>query len=348
MKGDDNLETFSVAVITYNQEDFILETLNSVYNQDHDNIELVISDDGSTDKTCEKVAAWLNKFSKRFSRAIIVRSDENQGVVYNMFRAIRETKSQYIKIIAGDDILATDAISKAYIIFKENEDWLLFSGEHIDFKFSEKQSKYIIVGKGQKFSEKQFFSMNPKEQFRRLCNHSPIVAPSVFYRRAFFDIIKLDNYDFKVIEDKPLWLLATLKGIKIPYCKGPKVFRRIHSKSLSGSYSTSSLIEKRFRILYFSDQRRYIDEIIKINEHLLGTREKKYLDLIERRLDEIENNNYRIKKRTKVKQIYGYLYAPYMFLDEFTRIYNKLVCSLNGYKRDSRKLTEALKEPKKA
>lgn len=339
------METFSVVVITYNQEDFILETLNSVYNQNYDDIELVISDDGSTDRTPEKIVSWLDKNSRRFSNAILVRNNENQGVVRNLFRGIRETNSEYIKTIAGDDVFATDALSKAYSILDEHKDCLVFSGDHVEFRYSEKEREYEIIGKGQTVSEKQFFSMNSKDQFRRLCNHSPIVAPSVFFRKSFFSTVSLDNYNFRIIEDRPLWLLTTLKGIRIPYYKGPQVFRRIHNKSLSRAYSTSSTIEKNSRRYFFADQRRYIEEIIRPNDHLLGRSEKKYLDLLIKRLVEIENNNYRIQKTHFTKKIREYMNAPYLFLDKLTRIYTKLVCSINGYKQYAQELAEALKEP---
>ena len=49
----------SIIVITYNSAKFVLETLESAKAQTYQNIELIISDDGSTDNTVQICREWL-------------------------------------------------------------------------------------------------------------------------------------------------------------------------------------------------------------------------------------------------------------------------------------------------
>ncbi|MBR5577209.1 MAG: glycosyltransferase [Bacteroidaceae bacterium] len=51
----------SIVVITYNSSKYVLETLESVKAQDYPNIELIVSDDRSTDNTFELVNQWIEE-----------------------------------------------------------------------------------------------------------------------------------------------------------------------------------------------------------------------------------------------------------------------------------------------
>ena len=76
-------KTFSVVVLTYNQEVFVEETLNSIYNQTFKNIELVISDDASKDSTQEVIADWIESHKDRFSNVVINFNRKNLGLSGN-------------------------------------------------------------------------------------------------------------------------------------------------------------------------------------------------------------------------------------------------------------------------
>ena len=51
----------SIVVITYNNSNYIEETLESIKSQTYNNIELIVSDDCSTDKTVEITEEWIDK-----------------------------------------------------------------------------------------------------------------------------------------------------------------------------------------------------------------------------------------------------------------------------------------------
>ena len=101
----------SVRVITYNSSRTVIETLDSIKNQTYQNIELIISDDCSPDNTVEVCEAWLEANKSRFARTELITVTQNTGTAANINRAIRACHGEYIKGIAGDDILEPECIS---------------------------------------------------------------------------------------------------------------------------------------------------------------------------------------------------------------------------------------------
>ncbi len=76
----------SVIVITHNSSDFILETLDSIRLQTYEGIELIISDDASTDETVSICTDWLKEHKKRFVGASLLRHPEQGGIAVNCNR----------------------------------------------------------------------------------------------------------------------------------------------------------------------------------------------------------------------------------------------------------------------
>ena len=95
----------SIGIITYNSEKTILETLNSAYNQTYKNIELIISDDFSHDNTVNICKEWISEHSSRFVNCFVLTSTQNTGTSANCNRLINYCSGEYLKILAGDDIL---------------------------------------------------------------------------------------------------------------------------------------------------------------------------------------------------------------------------------------------------
>jgi len=60
-----NQPLVSIHIITYNQIDFIHDTLTSALEQDYENLEVVVADDGSTDGTAEVILEYAKKYPNR-------------------------------------------------------------------------------------------------------------------------------------------------------------------------------------------------------------------------------------------------------------------------------------------
>lgn len=99
----------SVHIITYNQIAFIRETLESALNQDYDNLEVVVSDDGSTDGTAEVIVEYAKKYG---SRLVPIIDQGNLGITGNSNRGLAHCSGKYIAFQGGDDVLYPGKISR--------------------------------------------------------------------------------------------------------------------------------------------------------------------------------------------------------------------------------------------
>ena len=97
----------SVIVPAYNAETFIQRTLDSILAQTYTNIEVLVVDDGSQDRT----AAIVESFVEKNSRVILLRQ-KNAGVAAARNLAIEKSRGQYIAPIDSDDIWYPQKLEK--------------------------------------------------------------------------------------------------------------------------------------------------------------------------------------------------------------------------------------------
>jgi glycosyltransferase involved in cell wall biosynthesis len=100
-----NLE-FSICIPTYNGESYIGETLKSIFNQDFQNYEIIISDDNSTDHTIEVIKSFKDE------RIKIFKNKENLGYGRNLEVLRKLAKGDILFLMGQDDILGNSALSK--------------------------------------------------------------------------------------------------------------------------------------------------------------------------------------------------------------------------------------------
>ena len=105
------MENKKVAVImsTYNGERFIREQLDSILNQTYKNIEVVVRDDGSKDKTVEIVKEYMEKYSN-----IVLYQGENLGFIKSFFELLNLAEADYYSYADQDK---TEAPQDEYVPF---------------------------------------------------------------------------------------------------------------------------------------------------------------------------------------------------------------------------------------
>jgi len=109
-------ETFvSVIVPAWNAEETLLETLESAAAQTHRNLEILIVDDGSTDRTGDIAAG----FCASEPRALLLRQD-HRGLAAARNRAIDEAKGDYIAPLDADDLWHAQKIERQLQTFAES------------------------------------------------------------------------------------------------------------------------------------------------------------------------------------------------------------------------------------
>jgi glycosyltransferase involved in cell wall biosynthesis len=225
----------SVIVTTYNLDRYVIDTLNSIKNQTYKNIELVITDDASSDKTVEICNNWLIENHSRFVRSVIITSERNKGIPSNYNRGLLATTGEWIKPIAGDDSLESECIRENVNYVLNNKDvFVLFS--HLKVY-------------NNNFSDENYVSLEPltpptdlinptisaQQQFRLLLIRDRVgyVASQFFKKEILLD---LNGWDERYeVEDNPMWLKLTKNGYKLHFLEKALVKYRVHNNSHSHS-----------------------------------------------------------------------------------------------------------------
>ncbi|GGI58038.1 glycosyltransferase family 2 protein [Winogradskyella haliclonae] len=122
-----NVPLVSICIPTYNGETYIEECLNSALSQTYKNIELIISDDASSDRTL----ALINRLKENTEIPIHIFHHAPKGIGANWNNCIKNSNGQYIKFLFQDDVLAPDCVEKLVnVMFSESNIALVYAKRH--------------------------------------------------------------------------------------------------------------------------------------------------------------------------------------------------------------------------
>lgn len=119
----------SVLIPAYNHENYIQKTIESIINQTYPNIELIILDDGSKDKTWEKITELKPKCENRFVK-IHFETKQNEGTCITLNKLLKLSSGEFVYIIASDDLSKPQAIEKEVKFLQDNPDYALAVGDN--------------------------------------------------------------------------------------------------------------------------------------------------------------------------------------------------------------------------
>lgn len=195
------MDIATVLVIAYNSETTVIETLNSIYHQTYQTLELIIADDASRDNTCQLCAEWIEKNKTRFHKILLLKHETNRGIPGNINDALKVVTGKYFKLLAADDILEFDAMEQYIQFLKCNARKIPIGKVTL---FPEHSVNYMSVSK---YCEKcyEFADLGEKEQYRELLIQNRIVAPAAScYPTAL--IRECSGYDerLRTMEDYPM------------------------------------------------------------------------------------------------------------------------------------------------
>ena len=142
----------SILISAYNEQDYIQDCVNSCVQQTYENIEIVVFNDGSYDKT----SLILKENYGNIANIHIIDSKENKGKIFGFNTAYNRSTGEYIHLLGGDDVLTPNCLSnlvKSINISKKN-----FSVFHeIDITNDK------LIPTGDKLLYKRFASITEKE-----------------------------------------------------------------------------------------------------------------------------------------------------------------------------------------
>ncbi len=103
----------SFVLIAYKQEKFIREAVEAAFAQDYPFLEIILSDDCSSDKTYSLMEELAANYQGNH-RVILNRTERNLGLVGHVNQVIEKTQGDFIVLAGGDDISAPERVSEVY------------------------------------------------------------------------------------------------------------------------------------------------------------------------------------------------------------------------------------------
>lgn len=209
------LKNIAIVLITYNSEKTVVATLNSFLEQSYrlSDIEVVISDDGSTDGTVKIINDWLSHNEFKFFNVKFIVNEANLGVSGNVKGAYEAVTSEWIKPIAGDDTLATNCLSDNVEYIKQHPDCKFLFSYSECFSLTDNEFKSISPGPAAAI----LFELSSDEQFKVLQKTNFPIAPTAFLNKNAINKVGGVNLNFRNIDDYPLWYQATKHGYKLHF-----------------------------------------------------------------------------------------------------------------------------------
>ncbi len=120
------MPTVSVIIHTYNNEKFIVETLESVLNQTYKDYEIIVIDDGSVDSTRNMLLPYMQKIKYHYK--------ENGGIASAKNAGISLSKAEFIAFLDHDDLWVPDKLKMQMECFNENPQAGLVYAKYTSFR----------------------------------------------------------------------------------------------------------------------------------------------------------------------------------------------------------------------
>jgi glycosyltransferase involved in cell wall biosynthesis len=189
----------SVVMASYNHERWIAESIASVLDQTMGDLELIIVDDGSFDRTVQVAAAFDD------SRIRLYPLDQNQGAAAALNLAIQQARSDLVAVINSDDLWAPTKLARQLeVLDAQPEVVAVFTGAG----FVGEDSKPLPIGSIPQWHE--VFRQPDRSQaqwFRYLFESgNALCHPSVLVRRRFYEDRGLYDNRMRQIPDLQRWV----------------------------------------------------------------------------------------------------------------------------------------------
>ncbi len=265
-----SLPFFSVIIPLYNKEKFIERAINSVLNQTMQNFELIIIDDGSTDKSLDVVKFFNDDRIRLISK-------KNEGVSIARNTGILISKSDYIAFLDADDEWLVDFLETIQNLISRFPEAKTFSTA---IKRENKNGDFLDI----------YFSTLPEHPWSGEINlfkvlaydASPVTSSSVCVHKDVFKTIGMFPIGIKRGEDLDTWIRIFL-NYKIAFSTIHKVI--IHDDYDGGSMAINGLDEKNLyaflelekRILNNEVPDKLLDDAKKTMSRLLGLEIDSYI-----------------------------------------------------------------------
>lgn len=217
----------SIFTTSYNHASYIEQTIQSVLNQNIQNLEYIIVDDGSTDNSVNIIKKYSNKIK------LIIQ--KNSGQAKTMNRGLTATTGAIVGCLNSDDLLMPGALQKVKKFFEDNPNAQWVTGDYFVINANnEKIHRYIPL-------YKKLLGIFPT--FSMLCFTNFIPQPSTFWRREIIETIGVFDEKLNYLMDYDYWL-RIIQKYPLYRINAPLSAFRTHAQSKGGTEYKAELREQ--------------------------------------------------------------------------------------------------------
>jgi glycosyltransferase involved in cell wall biosynthesis len=222
----------SVIIPVYNRELLIADTLDSVLKQTYKFFEIIVVNDGSTDKTSEILSAYQTKFTKE----ITIINQDNQGQIKARNNGIKKAIGEYVAFLDSDDLWLNHKLEKQIPLFNKENIGLVFSGN------------YNINSTGDIIASEPIENLISDDIYKELLVQNLMAGGSVVVKKYVLVDIGLFDVNLTAAENWDLWIRICRK-YPADFISEPLMKYRIHSGNMSNDstlmlLATKSILDK--------------------------------------------------------------------------------------------------------
>jgi glycosyltransferase involved in cell wall biosynthesis len=203
----------SVVMSVYNGEKYLKESIESILNQTYENFEFLIIDDGSTDNSKE----ILKSYESQDRRIKLFFREENRGLTKNLNFLINNSRGKYIARMDADDVSFKDRFEKQINFFSHNLEIDILGTFAIDI---DEYGNIIRT---------RTVPINDKEIKKMILKLSPLIHPTVMFKKNALEKISFYNEKFLTSQDLDMWYRAMAIGLKFHNIDEPLLYYRYDS-----------------------------------------------------------------------------------------------------------------------
>lgn len=196
-----SLPLVSVIIPVYNHENYVTQALKSVWEQSYSNLEIIIIDDGSKDKSCAKIEELIGPWQalKKSGRQLTFIKQSNQGAHKTINKGLSLAEGEYLTILNSDDYYALNRIEVLVDQLKKQKGEWGFTGVHgID-----EHGNFLDLGHPWKvWYERNVFSscINATMGFQLIQDNLSVSSGNLFFSRRIYE--KVGEFkDLKLAHD---------------------------------------------------------------------------------------------------------------------------------------------------
>lgn len=259
------MDTFSIIIPVYNVKKYLDECMYSVISQYHKNLEIILIDDGSTDRSEE----LCDLYQKEDPRIKVIHQD-NKGLSEARNRGLDATTGKYVMFLDSDDYLANNNVISDFANIFEEHDCDMIYGVYNGFVDDDyKSCTYEIYPKILKIDNVQAKNLDIEEVIQLLFDKGNYYSSSTIkiYKRCFIENNRLRFKPDLYLEDEE-WTPRALLNCRRIYFYDKEFYRRRIREDSIMTTTRDDILLKRIEdmIEIANDMTKYTRNHCKSNE----------------------------------------------------------------------------------